>query len=109
MTSTAKKDMVTKLPGSTIIKANTKGAILTGMMSIINGTSHSITSLNMTNPTEDREVETSITRTRGKDPRADKAGQGKEEMITPEMKIEVGIETLTLVMGGINEETARRS
>ena len=113
MTSTARTDMVIKLPGNTIIKVNTKGGTLIGMMSTTNGTSHSMTSPNMTNPTEDKGVGTSITRTKGKDPRAGKAGQGKdpttEEMIIPEMEIAVGTEILTLVMGGINEETARRS
>ena len=94
-------------------KVITKGGTLIEMMSITNGISHSMTSPNMTNPTEDKEVGTSITRIKGKDPRVDIAGQEKdpitEEMTIPEMGIVVETEILTLVMGGINEETARRA
>ena len=109
MTSTARITMVIKHPGNTTTKGvNTRGGTPTGMMSITNGTSPS-----MTNPAEDKGVETSITMTKGIDPRAGKAGQEKDptagEITIPEMEIIVETEIMTLVMGGINEETARRS
>ena len=113
MTSTARTDMVIKLPGTTRIKVITKGGTLIEMRNIINGTSHNMTSPIMTNPTEDMGVEASITKIKGKDPQVDIVGQEKdpttEEMTIPEIETAVGTEILTLVMGGTNEETARRA
>ena len=114
MTSTARITMEIKHPGNTTTKGvNTRGGTPTGMMSITNGTSPSMTNPSMTNPAEDKGVGTSITMTKGIDPQVGKAGQEKdptaEEIIIPEMEIAAGTEIMTLVMGGINEETARRS
>ena len=100
MTNKARTDMVTKLPGTTRIKVINKGGTLIEMKNTINGTSH-----NMTNPI--------ITKIKGKDPQVEMVGKEKdpitEEMITPETETVVGTEILTLVMGGTNEDTARRA
>ena len=113
MNNIARTDMVTKLPGTTRIKVITKGGTLIEMRNIINGTSHNMTNPIMTIPTENMEVEASITKIKGKDPQVEMVGQEKEpiteERITPEAETVVGTEILTLVMGGTNEETARRA
>ena len=105
--------MVTKLPGTTKTKAINKGGILAEMKSTINGTSHNMNNPIMTIPTENMEVEANITMVKEKDPQVEMVGQEKEpiteERITPEAETVVGTEILTLVMGGTNEETARRA
>ena len=92
--------MVTKLLGSTRIKDSTKEGTLIERRSTNNGTRHSMTS-------------PSTSRIQEKGHQVDRAGLEKdpkeEEKIFPVMEIIIEIEILTLVMGGINEETARRA
>ena len=95
---------VTKHPGSNIIKVDsTKEVTLVGTTS----------TTSMTSPIEDRAMETSSTMTQGGGPLVDRADQEIDPIagvvILPEMIITTAIEILTLVMGVINEETARRS
>ena len=113
MNNIARTDMVTKLPGTTKIKVISKGGTLAEMMNTINGTNHNMNNPIMTSPIENMEMEANIIMVKEKDPKVEVVGQEKEpiteERITPGAETVVGTEILTLVMGGTNEETARRA
>ena len=106
-------NMVTKLPETTKVKVTNRGDTPAEMKNTINGTNHNMNNPIMTSPIENMEMEANITMVKEKDPKVEVVGQEKgpitEERITPGAEIVVGTEILTLVMGGTNEETARRA
>ena len=113
MNNMTRRDMVTKPPETTKVKVINKGGTPAEMKNTINGTSHNMNNPIMTIPTENMEMEANITMVKEKDPQVEVVGQEKEpiteERITPGAETVVGTEILTLVMGGTNEETARRA